>query len=217
MPAQEKLDSRGLLLAFTAYFLWGSFPYYFKLLSAAGPFEIIGHRVLWTFLFCLVGVVVWRQWDHLRQVLADRALFWRLAIAGVLVSTNWTIYVWGVLNDHIVDAALGYFINPLVTVTLAVFVLHERLRTAQKIALGIGTGAVVVIAVGFGQVPWVCALAGGHLRRVRTASRSRWAARCPPLCGLTVETILLAPLALGFLIWLQATGASQLSSPMARD
>ena len=110
MPDQQPapLDRRGLLLAFAAYLLWGAFPIYFHLLAAADPVEIIGHRIFWSFLFCLAGVLLWREWGHLRQVLATPRLFWGLAGAGVLVSVNWLIYVWGVLNNHIVDAALGY-------------------------------------------------------------------------------------------------------------
>jgi len=209
VPDQQEpqLDSRGLLLAFGAYLLWGAFPFYFKLLAAADPFEIIGHRVLWTFVFCLLGVVVWREWGHLREVVAHRRLFWRLTGAGALVTVNWSIYVWGVLNDHIVDAALGYFINPLVTVTLAVVVLKERLRTAQKVALGIGAGAVAVIALGYGQVPWV-ALSLAATFGVYGLLKKQVSGRVSPLVGLTVETALLAPAALVFLGWLQLTGAS---------
>jgi chloramphenicol-sensitive protein RarD len=203
---QPPLDSRGLLLAFSAYLLWGAFPLYFHLLAAAGPLEIIGHRIWWSFLFCLAGVLVWREWGHLRQVLATPRLFWGLAGAGVLVSLNWLIYVWGVLNNHIVDAALGYFINPLITVMLAVLVLGERLRTAQKVAVGVGLVAVVVIAVAYGQIPWVAlALAisfGGY-----GLVKKQVGGVVSPLVGLTVETMLLTPLALGYLLWLQFTGA----------
>ena len=204
---EPKLDSRGLLLAFLAYLLWGAFPLYFQLLSAADPVEIIGHRLVWTFLFCLAGVLIWREWTHLRQVLADRKLFWGLSLAGVLVSANWLIYVWGVLNNHIVDAALGYFINPLFTVSLAVFVLGEKLRKAQQVAVGIGLLAVVVIAVGYGQVPWVAlslAISFGLYGLVK----KQVGGRVSPLVGLTVETAMLAPIALAYLVWLQASGGS---------
>lgn len=206
-PESSPLDSRGLTFAFAAYFLWGSFPLYFEALSAAGAFEIIGHRVVWTFVFCFLGVLVWREWGHLRAVLANPALFWGLTGAGILVTLNWSIYVWGVLNDHVVDASLGYFINPLVTVTLAVVVLHERLRTAQKVALGIGALAVVVIAVGYGQIPWV-ALSLAATFALYGLVKKQVGGRVSPLVGLTVETALLAPIALAFLIWLQVSGSS---------
>lgn len=204
---QPSLDAKGLLLAFSAYLIWGAFPLYFKLLGQAGPFEIIGHRIVWTFGFCLVGVFVWREATHLREVVADRRLFWTLTGAGALVTTNWSIYVWGVLNDHIVDAAMGYFINPLVTVTLAVVVLRERLRLAQKLALGVGAAAVLVITLGYGQVPWV-ALSLAATFGTYSLVKKQVAGKVTPLVGLTVETLLLTPAALAYLVWLQATGAS---------
>ena len=206
-PQQAPLDRRGLLLAVAAYLLWGGFPLYFHLLAAADPVEIIGHRIFWSFLFCLAGVLVWREWGHLRTVLATPRLFWGLAAAGVLVSVNWLIYVWGVLNNHIVDAALGYFINPLFTVGLAVLVLRERLRTVQKVAVAVGLIAVIVIAVGFGQFPWV-ALSLAVTFGTYGLVKKQVGGTVSPLVGLTVETALLAPLALGYLIWLQFTGNS---------
>lgn len=199
------------MLAFSAYLIWGAFPFYFKLLAAAGPWEIIGHRVLWTFVFCLLAVVVWRQFGHLREVISDRRLFWSLTGAGALVTMNWSIYVWGVLNDHIVDTALGYFINPLVTVSLAVLVLKERLRRAQWVAVGVGALAVVVITIGYGQVPWV-ALSLAVTFAFYGLAKKQVGGRVSPLVGLTVETALLTPIALAFLVWLQATGTSHLVS-----
>ncbi len=208
MPDQERspLDHKGLLFAFLAYLLWGAFPLYFEALAPASAFEIIGHRVLWTFIFCIVGVLVWHEWGHLREIVANRKLFWGLTGAGVLVTANWSIYVWGVLNDHIVDAALGYFINPLVTVTLAVLVLHERLRTAQKVAVGVGAVAVVVIAMGYGQVPWV-ALSLAITFALYGLVKKQVGGLVSPLVGLTIETALLTPVALAFLVWLQASGS----------
>lgn len=209
--APPALDRKGLVLAFAAYLVWGAFPFYFKLLAAAGPWEIIGHRVVWTFVFCLLAVVVWGQFGHLRQVVADRKLFWGLTGAGALVTINWSIYVWGVLNDHVVDAALGYFINPLVTVGLAVVVLKEKLRRPQWIAVGVGALAVVVITIGYGQVPWV-ALSLAVTFGLYGLAKNRVGGRVAPLVGLTVETALLTPFALAFLIWLQANGTAHLVS-----
>jgi chloramphenicol-sensitive protein RarD len=203
----RQLDPRGLWLAVGAYLIWGSFPLYFKLLSAAGPFEIVGHRVLWTFVFCLIGVVVWKQTGQLRQVLRNPKLFAGLTAAGVLVSANWTIYVWGVVNNHIVDTALGYFINPLVTVGLAVLVLKERLRPTQWAAVGVGGLAVVVITIGYGQIPWV-ALSLAFSFGLYGLAKNKVGGRVSPLVGLTVETTVLAPIALVFLGWLQLAGTA---------
>lgn len=209
--ASEALDRRGLVLAFSAYLIWGAFPFFFKLLSAAGAFEIIGHRVLWTFIFCGLGMLVWGELGHFREVLANRRLFGGLTAAGFLVTVNWSIYVWGVLNDHVVDAALGYFINPLVTVGLAVVVLKERLRGAQKVAVGVGTLAVVVLAIGYGQIPWV-ALSLAFTFGTYGLLKKQMGGHVSPLVGLTVETTVLAPVALAWLVWLQASGESNLTS-----
>jgi len=198
-------DTRGVLLALAAYGLWGAFPFYFKLIAAASPVEIIGHRILWSFLFCLLGVVLWRALPELRSVLRNHRLRTGLLAAGLLVTVNWLVYVWGVLNDHIVDTALGYFINPLFTVTLAVLVLRERLRPVQWVAVGIGTAAVLVIVIGYGQVPWV-ALALAVSFGLYGLVKNRVGGKVSPLVGLTVETAGLAPFALAYLTWLQLTG-----------
>lgn len=199
-------DSRGLLIAVAAYLLWGAFPLYFALLEAAQPLEIVAHRVAWTFVFCLAGIAALRTWDAVRGVLRNRRLLAALVVAGALVAVNWLIYVWAVLNDHVVDAALGYFVNPLATVTLAVLVLHERLRPAQKIALVVGAAAVVVIAVGNAQLPWVALLLALTFS-LYSLAKNRVGAHVGPLVGLATETALLAPISAGYLMWLQVVGA----------
>lgn len=204
-PATQPTDPRGILIAIAAYGLWGAFPLYFKLLATAGPLEIVGHRVLWSFVFCLLGVVAVRALPEFRAVLLNPRLRAGLMLAGVLVTLNWLTYVWGVVNDHIVDTALGYFINPLFTVTLAVAVLHERLRPAQWVAVGIGAVAVIVIAIGYGQIPWV-ALALALTFGLYGLAKNRVGGKVSPLVGLTIETAPLAPIALAYLVWLQATG-----------
>ena len=210
-PDQRQLDSRGLLIAVSAYLLWGAFPLYFALLKAAQPLEIVAHRVAWTFVFCLVGIALLRGWGQLRAVFANRRLLTALVGAGVLVTLNWLIYVWAVLNDHVVDAALGYFVNPLATVTLAVLVLHERLRPAQKVALAVGAVAVVVIAVGNGQVPWVALLLALTFS-LYSLAKNRVGGHVSPMVGLATETALLTPIAVAYLAWLQVIGVGTLMS-----
>lgn len=206
--AHTPLDAKGVGFAFAAYVLWGVFPFYFALVRQAGPVEVVAHRVVWSFVFCAVGIAVWPgQWAQLKETVRNPRLLWGLAGAGVLVTVNWLVYVWGVLNDHIVDAALGYFINPLVTVALAVIVLRERLRATQIAAVGIGLLAVVVIAVGYGQVPWV-ALALAFSFAGYGLVKKLVGGKVSPLVGLSVETAALSPFAAGFLVWLQLTGAS---------
>lgn len=195
----------GLAAGITAYALWGVLPLYFPLLAPAGAAEIIAHRVVWSLLFCLVLLLVTRTWTGFVAALRDRRTLGLLAVAAVLLAVNWLVFVFGVLTDRVVDAALGYFINPLVTVALAVLVLRERLRPVQWVALGFGALAVVVITAGYGQLPWIAltlALSFGFYGLIKNRV-GRSVAAIP---GLAAETLVLAPLALGYLVVLGVDG-----------
>ena len=134
---RQDIDRRGLLFGFGSYFLWGLFPLYFRLLSRSSAFEIVAYRIVCSLVFCVLAITVTRHWRGVKYVLANRRAVVVLAGAGLLVSANWTLYVWGVNNGHAIDASLGYFINPIVTVLLGVLVLHERLRPAQWAAIAL--------------------------------------------------------------------------------
>jgi len=199
--------SRGVLLGFAAYGLWGVFPLYFQLLAPAGAWEILAHRAVWTCLFAAAGVAVARQWGNVKSVLARPRVVATLAAGGVVVAANWGIYVWAVISDHVVDSSLGYYINPLVTVALAVTVLHERLRRLQIVALAIGALAVIVLVAAYRQVPWV-ALGLAVTFAVYSLIKNRVGRYAQPLVSLSIETSVLVPFAIGFLIYLQTTGRS---------
>lgn len=199
-------DRWGVALGAGAYFLWGAMPLFFPLLQPAGPFEIVAHRIVWSLLFCLLLVLAVRQLPAYRAAFCSRRTVGLLAIAAVLVATNWIVYVYGVLTGHVLDAALGYFINPLVTVLLAVLVLKERLRPAQWVALGIGASAVIVLTIGVGRLPWI-ALSVAVSFGLYGLVKNRVGRDVEALPGLAVETTLLAPLALGYLVFLGVTGA----------
>ncbi|WP_313554948.1 EamA family transporter, partial [Miniimonas arenae] len=147
--------AKGLAAGAGAYLLWGVLPLYMVALAPAGALEIVAHRVLWSALFCLLLLAVTRTMPQLLRVLRNRHVLGTLAVAAVLIAVNWTTYVHAVSTHHAADAALGYFINPIVTALLAVLVLRERLVPAQWVALGLTAVAVVVIAVGYGRVPWI--------------------------------------------------------------
>ncbi len=144
---------RGLMFGLIAYGLWGMFPLYFPLLEPAGAIEILAHRMLWSLLISSIILTVVRGW---RAIVTMPPRVWGLVVAAaILISVNWVIYIWAVNNGHVVEAALGYFINPLVSVVLGVLLFRERLRIPQWTAVGLGTGAVVVLAVAGGSFPWV--------------------------------------------------------------
>lgn len=204
-PVVAPMDGLGLATGIGAYVLWGVLPLYFPLLQPAGAVEIIAHRVVWSLLFCLVLLAATRTWGAFVTALRNRRTLGVLAVAAVLLAINWLVFVFGILTDRVVDAALGYYINPLVTVTLAVVVLRERLRTVQWVALGFGAAAVVVITAGYGQLPWIAlvlALTFGFYGLIK----NRVGRTVGAVPGLAVETLVLAPVALGYLVWMSAIG-----------
>jgi len=201
----EAPDRRGLLLGTSAYLLWGFLPLYFPLLTPTGAVEIIAHRIVWSLLFCVLVLAATGGLGSLRPVLQSRRTTASLAGAGVLVATNWLVYVYGVLSGHTVDAALGYYINPLVTVLLAVVVLGERLRPAQVAAIAVAACAVVVITVGVGRFPWVAVVLAVTFALYGLV-KNRTGRTVGALAGLTVETATTTPLALAFLVWSTAQG-----------
>jgi chloramphenicol-sensitive protein RarD len=188
-----KQDLRaGVAAGVAAYALWGSFPLYFRLLEPTGALEILSHRILWSLL--VVGAVLVVRGDHswIRTLGGNRWRLAEVAAAAGLIAINWLLYVWAVNAGQVVDASLGYFINPLVTVSLGVLILGERLRRLQWVAVGLGACSVAVITIGYGRFPWVAAalavsFAGyGFLKR-RTTLR--------PEESLAAETTVLVPVA----------------------
>jgi chloramphenicol-sensitive protein RarD len=194
----------GILYAFAAYGLWGFIPIYFLALSPAGPFEIVAWRVLFSVVFCAVAIVILRRLGRLGTVLRDRRTMLTLGVAGVLVFINWQVYVIAVVTGHVNEAALGYFINPIVTVLLGVIVLRERLRAAQWIAVGISAIAVIVLGVAYGSFPWISLILAFSFGLYGLAKK-RVGPRVDALTGLAVETAWLTPVAIIQLIVVGAT------------
>lgn len=195
----------GILYALLAFTLWGLFPVYFKTLHQIGALEMLAHRMAWSLLFLVAVLTVRQQWRWLGPVLRDRPLVARFAASAVLLSANWGIYIWAVNADHIVDASLGYFINPLINVLFGLVFLGERLRRGQWLAVAIAGVGVVWLTWQNGHPPWISLALGftfagyGLLRKT---------AKLGALEGLTLETILLFPVALLYLLWLASRGAN---------
>ena len=200
-------DRKGLAVGTSAYLLWGGVPLYFALLEPTGPMEIVAHRVLWSVVFCLAALTATHGFRGLWEALRTPRTFATLAGCGLLVAANWLAYVHGVLSGHTVDAALGYYINPLVTVLLGVVVLGERLRRAQLVALGIAACAVVVVTAGVGGFPWIAVVLAGTFASYGLL-KNRIGRTVGALVGLTVETASVTPLALAYLGWLATQGTS---------
>lgn len=203
----QQSSRAGLALGLGAYLLWGFLPLFFPLLEPAGPLEIIAHRVVWSLLFCVLALVVTGTWGQFVAALRTPRTLGILAVAAVLVGANWLVFVIGVLSGHTVDAALGYYINPLLTVALAVLVLGERMRVAQWVAIGIGGVAVVVITAGLGRLPWI-ALVLAATFALYGLIKNRVGRGVTAVASLAVETAVLTPVALVYLWWLGMTGTA---------
>jgi chloramphenicol-sensitive protein RarD len=186
-----------------AYLCWGFFPLYWPLLDPAGSLEILAHRVIWSLLFVLLLITVMRRWRRFLDIARDRRMMLILAAASVVIAVNWGSFIYGVTNGHVVETSLGYFINPLVTVLLGVFVLKETLRPAQWIAVGIGAIAVVVLTIDYGRLPWIALLVASSFATYGFLKKK---ADLGAFEGLGMETLILAPVALAFLITLQLRG-----------
>jgi chloramphenicol-sensitive protein RarD len=196
---------RGAVQGFCAYLLWGLFPLYFHALVPAGAWEILAHRILWTFVFCGLVLMVRRDRSWIRPLLGRRLFLGGIAVAAGLIAVNWVLYVGAVVSGNVSEAALGYFLNPIVTVALGVVVLRERLRPLQWVAVGIGLVAALYLSVGAGRIPWI-ALALAMTFALYGLLKKRLGATLPALHGLAVETTVLLPVAVGLVIWLGVTG-----------
>ncbi len=199
--------SVGVLQAVIAYGLWGLMPLLFVAMAPASAFEIVAWRIVVGLVFCLVGIALTRSWLRTRSLIAQRRVMGVMAIAAVLILVNWTVYVLATTTGHTVEAALGYFINPLVTIALGVVLLHERLRPVQWAAVGLSVVAVVVIAVGYGQMPWI-SLALAFSFGLYGLVKKRVGGTVDALSGLTIETMWLTPLAVIALVVLGVTGVA---------
>ena len=194
---------RGFLLGVAAYVMWGLFPLYWPLLEPAGAVEILAHRVAWSMLTMVALTLLLRRTSQLRGILRSRRSLALLTVAAVVIAFNWGGFIYGVNAGRVVEVSLGYFINPLVTVLLGVVVLGERLRPVQWAAMGLAGVAVVVLAVDYGHPPWIAILLAFSFGTYGLAKKK---AGLQAVESLTFETIVLFPVALGWLVWLAISG-----------
>ncbi|MGL5817329.1 MAG: EamA family transporter RarD [Phycicoccus sp.] len=198
---------RGTLYGFLAYGIWGLFPLYFAALEPSGPYEILTHRILWTLAVCALVLLVRRDLGWVRPFARRPRLMAGTTVAALLIAVNWTIYVLAVLTGRTYEAALGYFLNPIVTVALGVVVLRERLRPWQWVAVGTGAVAAVYLAAGGGVVPWI-PLSLAFSFALYGLVKKKVGASLDAMHSLTAETAVLAPVAVGVLVVLGAGGGT---------
>jgi chloramphenicol-sensitive protein RarD len=196
---------RGTVYGFLAYGIWGLFPLYFAALAPAGAFEVLANRILWTLAVCVLVLLVRRDLAWVRPFTSRPRLLGGTTIAGLLIAANWTVYVLAVLTGRTYEAALGYFLNPVVTVGLGVLILRERLRPAQWAAVAIGFVAAVYLTVAGGVFPWI-PLALAFSFGLYGLTKKKVGATLAPMHSLAAETTVLAPVAVGILLVLRAQG-----------
>jgi chloramphenicol-sensitive protein RarD len=193
----------GLLFGLGAYLLWGVLPLYFKLLKSVSPTEIVAHRILWSLAFLALLVMLWRRWPAIRAAMGASRILMTLAVTALLIAVNWLIYIWAVLNGHVLAGSLGYYLNPLVNVLLGVVLLKERLTRGQVAAVALAALGVAVLALRAADGLWISlalALSFGLYGFIRKI------APVDALEGLAIETAMLAPVSLVWLLWLQQQG-----------
>lgn len=199
----------GILSAGLAFLCWGLFPLYFHALSDVPPMQILVHRVLWSLLFLAIILTVRRQWKWLGELRSQPKVMGSFVISSLLLSGNWLLYIWAVNSGHVIEASLGYFINPLVNVMLGYLVLKERLRVGQWAAIAIATLGVLWLTFQAGQIPWIALILaasfGGYGLMRKTAALGA-------LEGLSFETLILFPFALGYLGWLSLHGQNSFAT-----
>jgi len=205
-PAARHETVAGVLYAGSAFLIWGLSPVYWKAMQTVPALEIVTHRVVWSFLFLMLLTLVQRRWSEFKRVLQTPRTLLILTLTTALVSCNWLLYIWAVNAGYMLQASLGYYINPLVNVLLGMVFLKERLRRPQTLAVVLACAAVVYRTVSFGELPWIALTLGftfglyGLIRKVAPVSS---------LVGLTVETLLLTAPGVIYLAMLefQAAGA----------
>ncbi|MBF2718751.1 EamA family transporter RarD [Psychrobacter sp. NG254] len=202
-----KTTRRGIITALIAFFIWGGFPLYFKQLSEYDATEIIGHRIIWTFLCLLVLLVVTKRWQWIDTLKQNPRWIVYTFLSGLIIATNWLTYVWAVNQDRILEASLGYFIGPLVGVALSMILFKERLRTLQWVAIGFALLSVAIQVIMIGSLPWISLILAFSFSTYGTIQRQT------PLTAIDamfVETTMLVPICLWW-FWQSDVASHQLS------
>jgi chloramphenicol-sensitive protein RarD len=196
----------GLLFGVSAYCLWGAFPLYWPLLEPANPLEIVSHRAVWTLVFCFVVLAVTKSLKATLETLKRPKIAAKLFLTSLLISINWLVYIWATNNGHVVEASLGYYINPLIIIGFGVILLKEKMRRLQWVAVTIATIGVLVLTIDYGRLPWIAltlAISWGSYGLIKKQLG------LGALEGLAIETFISAFFYLGYLIYIGNKGTGQ--------
>ncbi|MVX65497.1 EamA family transporter RarD [Clostridium chromiireducens] len=193
----------GVIYAVIAYILWGILPVYWKFISSVSSIEILSDRIVWAFVFTILIIMVTKQWSELKLIAKDTKQMFYIFIASILIAINWGLYIWAVNSDRIVDASLGYYINPLLAVALGVIIFKEKLSYWTGAALTIASIGVIVKTVQYGKVPWISlglAISFGLYGAIKKSVKAN------SIVGLTLETAMLTPVATAYIVSRHVSG-----------
>jgi chloramphenicol-sensitive protein RarD len=196
----------GLLFGVSAYSLWGAFPLYWPLLEPANPLEIVSHRAVWTLVFCFIVLATTKALKSTLATLKQPKITARLFLTSILISINWLVYIWATNNGHVVEASLGYYINPLIIIGFGVVLLKEKMRPLQWVAVSIASIGVLVLTIDYGRLPWIAfalAISWGSYGLIKKQLG------LGALEGLAIETLISAFFYLGYLIYIGNQGTGQ--------
>lgn len=213
METEELMDNdtgmrkSGIRYAVAAFGAWGILPLYWKMLNHVSAGQILAHRIFWSFIFVSGLLFLFRRWKEVWEVFKDTKKLFMVATSSLLISANWFLYIWAVNSNHLVETSLGYYINPLLSVLLGVVVLRERLNFWQLVSLVLAASGVTVITIGYGQVPWMAISIAGTFGLYGLAKK---VTKLDSLIALALETMLVAPLALSYLAYMEFQGGSQI-------
>ena len=196
----------GLLFGISAYSLWGAFPLYWPLLDPANPLEIVSHRAVWTLVFCFIVLATTKALKSTLATLKQPKITARLFLTSILISINWLVYIWATNNGHVVEASLGYYINPLIIIGFGVILLKEKMRPLQWVAVTIASIGVLVLTIDYGRLPWIAlalAISWGSYGLIKKQLG------LGALEGLAIETLISAFFYLGYLVYIGNQGTGQ--------
>ncbi len=201
---RRSLETRGTLAAFAAYGMWGLFPLYWKQLKHVESMQILAHRILWAAVFCFILMLAWKRFPEIGKLVKQKKKFFLVFLASIVVTANWGLYIWAVNIGRVVESALGYYINPLVSVLLGALFFKEKVDPWTRLAVALATAGIVGAAILYGSVPWVSLLLAVTFAAYGALKKK---VGIEPLISLAVETFIAAPFALAFLLFRQAAGA----------
>jgi len=196
---------KGIIYAVLSYLAWGFLPLYWRLFASMPAWEILAQRILWSFVFVALIVTVTMQWKRLKVIVSSRRSIAAVVLCSIFISVNWFLFIWAVNSHHVIETSLGYYMNPLISVLFAVFFLKEKLSRGQWLSLLLAGVGVLIMAVQYGQIPWVAISLAVSFSLYGLAKKI---AKLDVLLGLTGETFVALPVALGYLIYIQSQGTA---------